>query len=314
MIQEKTEKSYRSHAKLMITGEYLVLRGAKALALPLRFGQSLTISEHPGSPALLWKTYVKDQHWFDAVFSLNEFVIGNTNDFPTAQNLREILLAAKDINPFFLKKKIQYEAISKLDFDIKWGIGSSSSLIVNIANWAEIDPFELFNKVSSGSGYDVAAAMSDKPVLCSFSGNKSEIKEVDFYPAFHDHLYFAYLGKKRNSAQAVNSFNEHIDKDFTSEIRDVDAITNAMISVVELREFRKLIREHERIISGVLGIPPLGNRIFSDFSGDVKSLGAWGGDFVLLATDMSRDYVVSWLRKKDMNVWFGYDDIVLKRI
>jgi len=310
MNPEKTTVCYKSNAKLMISGEYLVLYGAEALAIPLKYGQSLKVSEHHGRPSLMWKTYVKGQHWFDAIFSVDEFVIGNTNDFPTAQNLREILLAAKSLNPKFLEKSIKYEVIAELDFDINWGLGSSSSLIVNIAHWAEIDPFELSVKLSAGSGYDVATAMSGKPIIYKLSGKSREIREVNFYPGFHNHLYFVYSGKKRNSTLAVNSFNLPVNKDLTDKILEIDEITNAMITAVELREFRKLMRNHEKIISGVLNVPGIGDKILGDFNGDGKSLGAWGGDFLLLATDMPRDYVVSWLRKKDMNTWFTFEEIV----
>jgi mevalonate kinase len=308
----KTIQNYKANAKLMISGEYLVLRGAEALAIPLRKTQNLKISEHAGTPSLTWKTYVNGQYWFDVIFSLDQFIIGNSNDFPTAQNLREILLAAKSLQPSFLHKKVKYEAISGLDFDINWGFGSSASLIANIANWAAVDPFELFRKVSSGSGYDLAAAMSDRPVLYKNNDAGPQIRPVDFYPVFHDNLYFAYLGKKRNSAQAVNSFNSLAEKDLSSEIHDIDAISRAMLVATELREFRRLMRNHEKIMAGVLGIPPLSYKILSDFDGDMKSLGAWGGDFIMLATDMPREYVVSWLRKKEMNVWFAYEDIALK--
>jgi mevalonate kinase len=311
MSPAKISQTFYASAKLMITGEYLVLRGAKALSIPLKFGQTLRVSEHPGNPSLSWKTYIRGQHWFDAVFSLDEFVIGNSNDFPTAQNLRELLIAAKSLKSGFLQKKIKYEVVSELDFDINWGLGSSSSLIANIAQWAGIEPFDLFRKVSTGSGYDLATALSQKPIVFRLNGGIPEIKEVDFHPVFHNQLYFAYLGKKRNSAQAVSNFNNTADSDLSPKVRDIDAITDAILQTTDLRDFRKLIRDHEKLISGITGLTPLGYKAFSDFNGDLKSLGAWGGDFILLATDMPREYVASWLKKKDMNTWFGYEDIAL---
>jgi mevalonate kinase len=39
------KKTFYSNGKLLITGEYLVLDGAKALALPTKFGQNLTVEE-----------------------------------------------------------------------------------------------------------------------------------------------------------------------------------------------------------------------------------------------------------------------------
>ena len=44
-----TKKTFYSNGKLLITAEYLVLDGAKAFALPTKFGQNLIIEEtnHP---------------------------------------------------------------------------------------------------------------------------------------------------------------------------------------------------------------------------------------------------------------------------
>jgi mevalonate kinase len=305
-----TSMTFSSRAKLMITGEYLVLRGAWSLSIPLKFRQTLKISEHPGVPALAWKTYEKGKHWFDAVYSLNEMVIGNTNDFPVALNLRDILLAARQMNPSFLKKEVRYEAVAELDFSINWGLGSSSSLIADVAAWSGNDPFDLYRLVSEGSGYDIAAAISDGPVIYRKAPSGQEFQRVSFYPGFHRNIYFAYLGKKRSSATAVQKFNNSVERDLSKEIRDIDRITNAIVNVTDFPEFKKLMREHERIISEITGMPSIKEKLFSDFNGEIKSLGAWGGDFIMLATDMPADYVSSWLRGKEMDTWFSFGDIV----
>ena len=39
------EKTYYSNGKLLLTGEYVVLDGAEALAVPTRFGQNLTVKQ-----------------------------------------------------------------------------------------------------------------------------------------------------------------------------------------------------------------------------------------------------------------------------
>ena len=38
-------KIFKSHGKLMITGEYFVLRGAKSLLLPTKFYQDMIVSK-----------------------------------------------------------------------------------------------------------------------------------------------------------------------------------------------------------------------------------------------------------------------------
>ena len=45
---KKMKQTFYSNGKLLITGEYLVLDGAKAFALPTKFGQKLTIEETEG--------------------------------------------------------------------------------------------------------------------------------------------------------------------------------------------------------------------------------------------------------------------------
>jgi hypothetical protein len=51
--------------------------------------------------------------------------------------------------------------------------------------------------------------------------------------------------------------------------------------------------EHESILSGILDRPPVKEVLFRDYPGMVKSLGAWGGDFVHVSyeeADPAREY------------------------
>ena len=52
-----------------------------------------------------------------------------------------------------------------------------------------------------------------------------------------------------------------------------------------LTEFERLINEHESFISNILGVVPVKEKLFPDFHGAIKSLGAWGGDFILATGD-----------------------------
>lgn len=300
---------FQSNGKLMITGEYLVLKGAESLSLPLKKGQEMNIYYSDKRPALGWKTYVQGKYWFEANFSLPDLVIANTNDFPIAQDIREILLKTRDLNPDFLNPGHHIEAISSINFNISWGLGSSSSLLVNIARWAEIDPFELYFRVSEGSGYDIAAAVSDMPVLYQLRNNKSEFSTAAFYPPFSDKIYFAYLGKKQNSAEAVANFKGR-KEDFKESVKEISAITRKIVNVKNQVDFISLLRKHDKIISDILNIKPVSHTRFSDFNGYVKSLGAWGGDFGLFISDFPKEYILSYFRNKEIRNYFQYREIV----
>ncbi len=49
-------QTFYSNGKLLLTGEYLVLDGAKALALPTKMGQNLQVVTHD-KPTISWKSF-----------------------------------------------------------------------------------------------------------------------------------------------------------------------------------------------------------------------------------------------------------------
>lgn len=77
-----------------------------------------------------------------------------------------------------------------------------------------------------------------------------------------------------------------IDK--TAVVEALSAITDHILSCKELSSFEHLLNEHERILSEALALPTVKTSHFNDYRGTIKSLGAWGGDFVL-ATGNTED-------------------------
>lgn len=55
-----------------------------------------------------------------------------------------------------------------------------------------------------------------------------------------------------------------------------------MVICTSLLDFEKLITAHEAIISKLIQQDTIKAKLFKDFNGTIKSLGAWGGDFVLV--------------------------------
>jgi hypothetical protein len=72
-------------------------------------------------------------------------------------------MASIEMNSTFLQKGGLVE--THLEFDRSWGLGSSSTLISNIALWANINPYLLLEQSFGGSGYDVACAQANGPLL-----------------------------------------------------------------------------------------------------------------------------------------------------
>jgi len=70
--------------------------------------------------------------------------------------------------------------------------------------------------------------------------------------------------------------------------------------------------EHEQIISTELGMPKIKDKHFSDFDGSIKSLGAWGGDFCMVASKLSSVEISSYFASKGLNTVLSYEDMALK--
>lgn len=307
--------SIYSNGKLLITGEYLVIDGAKALALPTIFGQGLEINTLK-EPVLIWESYLKDgSKWLQVEFDLPTLKINNATfdsnkeggDNILAENLLDILLEAKNLNPSFLSKKQGLLVTSTLTFPRNWGLGSSSTLINNIAHLAGVDAFKLLAKTFGGSGYDIACAQNNQAIIYSLKDHIPWVDKVPFDPTFKDQLYFVHLNKKQNSREGIKQYQNN-KKDVDTFVKQISDLTNEIITCKSLVCFEKIIIEHEQIISGIIKQKPVQEEFFSDYFGQTKSLGAWGGDFILAT---GNEDTPLYFEKKGYTTVISYEEMIL---
>ncbi len=275
------QRTFYSNGKLLLSGEYAILDGAMGLAIPTKYGQSLEVTE-TSSGLLDWKSFDENDHvWFEGTYALDNLAEISSSDKSISATLIQLLTEAKAQNPNFLKNPTGYVVATKLSFPRAWGLGSSSTLINNIAQWAEVNAYQLLQKAFGGSGYDIACAKHNAPILYQLIDKQPKVKEVAFDPEFKDSLYFVYLNQKKSSKEAIAAYQKrHFDK--KTLISKVSSITKTMVEAKTLDEFESLINLHEETLSNILGLPPIKDNLFPDFPGTIKSLGAWGGDFMLV--------------------------------
>lgn len=301
--------TYRSNGKLILTAEYLVLDGAKALALPTQLGQSLSIRE-TDSKNIVWKSYdEKDKLWFEDSFVIknNSVSLIAKNDNSISERLLQILKATQALNPTFLDSEKGYSITTLQDFNRHWGLGTSSTLINNIAQWAKIDAYALLEKTFGGSGYDIACAQHNTALVYQRTeALKPLVTEVSFDPVFKDHLYFVYLNKKQNSRDGIAQYRKYTG-DLSESILSINTITQDMVNCKSLNEFKKLITTHETIISDIIVQKPIKDLFFSDFNGAIKSLGAWGGDFILVASETNPEF---YFKAKGLTTILPYSKLI----
>lgn len=302
-------KSYESRTKLLLSGEYTVLKGALALALPLKFGQRLEVESSEGAPMLKWESKIGKQSWFTAQFSIPDLDVNTTNLPAIALTLGRILKLARKLNPNFLISSKSYCATSWMDFNPDWGLGSSSTLISNIAYWAGCDPFELNRPIFNGSGYDIACARSTTPIFYQLKEGTGISSAVQFRPKFHPQLYFLHLNSKQNSRESIQKLKpEWFDNE---AIESISAISAQMAKTTQLECFQSLMQEHEALTGRLINKTPIQKEQFQDFKGAIKSLGAWGGDMVLVASTEPEEYVREYFTGRAFPTLISYETMTL---
>ena len=296
---------FRANGKLLISGEYLVLAGAKALALPLKFGQQIHIKEI-SDQVIRWTSSQPEGIWFSCELDPFEFNV-LTSENPVSSKLSALVKATQQLTPSFHNSRTGLTVNVEANYPVKWGLGSSSTLISLIAQWAGINPFTLFRTVSEGSGYDIACADHSKMIFYQLNGNEPEITETKPGPALSEFSYFVSLGNKQDTRKEVNSFlkNNRISPG------DIDMISHLSVQICNARNYDDLVlfvREHESILERILGRKLLNER-FKEFPGTVKSLGAWGGDFAMFVTDLDPVSARKELTKSGLTDVFTFDEI-----
>ena len=259
---------------------------------------------------LLWTSRDADgKVWFEGEFELPGLAYIKGNDNPTGERIQQILESICTLSPTFLLNQTCLSVDTRLEFPRVWGLGSSSTLIYLFAHWAGVNPFQLLKSTFGGSGYDVAAAGSPGPFLYR-AGNPPEVSPYPFNPPFAEKLYFVYLGKKQDSREGIAAYRERQTVD-ESLIEKISQLTRSMLDCRDLAGWNELVREHESIVGDYLQLSRAKDLYFSDFWGEVKSLGAWGGDFVLATSERQEEETRGYFNEKGFSVFLPYRTIIL---
>lgn len=304
--------TFSTNGKLLLTGEYFVLDGALALATPVRYGQKFIIEEKDNLNGLTWESYDhQGAKWFEAQFEFHPFGILQSTNTPTAERLIQIFKALDALHAGTSLFRNGLKIQSYLDFPNNWGLGSSSTLIAALAQWAKVDPYQLLAKTFGGSGYDLACAVSGSPILYQIQETQNQFVQVPFFPDFHEQLYFVFLNQKQNSRTGIQRYRKHVNPNQQDQ-RLVSQMTLDLLQAKDLKQFKNVMSAHENFISKKLKLPKVKDQLFPDYWGAVKSLGAWGGDFVMATSAKNRETTEDYFKKKGLEVVIPFADMIVE--
>lgn len=298
----KTQTTYSAQGKFLITGEYAVLDGVPSLAIPLRLKQYLVVTPTIAQ-TIHWKSYDADGSlWYEDTFALS--LTATVGDSPTTTKLKEILQTALQLSG---KNRFDcgYDVSTSLDFNRAYGMGTSSTLIAMVAQWIGCDAYALQFACFGGSGYDIACATAQSAIVYTYDTVQPVVEAARFKPVFSNQLFFIYLNKKQNSRESIARFNKDV---LTPDVKlRLSKMPQRFIDATQdLRLFQELMVEHETLISKLVGLEPVQMQ-FKDFTGKLKSLGGWGGDFILAAGGDAPAY----FHARGYDVVLDWDEVVL---
>ena len=294
-----------SSGKVLLTGEYVILDGALSLASPTKFGQHLKLEENQ-SNLINWKSINYDgKIWFECTIKNENLEIKSTSSKRVSNTLIRIINLIREYSPSFLKNQGS-DISTNLTFDKNWGLGSSSTLISNLATLSGVDPYILNNHIFKGSSYDIACANSISPIVYQLKEGQRIIDEVSFKPPFHEKIYFIYLNKKQSSISEIEDYNNK--KVSESTINEISNITSMILQCNSIEAYDELIESHELIISKLISKPTIKETLFKDFNGSIKSLGAWGGDMIMATSHSDPN---RYFKEKGYSTIFKYEELLV---
>lgn len=291
-----------SAGKIILMGEYAVLHGSDALCLPLATGQMLTVRPSEGN-LIHWKWKYRQHILADFSLFCDTLDINqpSTGDFQWGQKLIQLI---RQYRADFLTTGFTLEFENY--FPPEWGLGSSSATISSLCRMADVNPFIINATLTGGSGADIAATTAPGWFLYRKTNNNPLTWPLPFNFPHADNSYFVYTGKK----QATQSHVKEISNSIKAE--EIDWLqTNIplykFLSSSTVPEAMKCVSDHEQIISVAIQMDPAANR-FRDFPGSIKSLGAWGGDYLLAVTQQDEAFVRSYFHQKELNTVFNWKE------
>ena len=224
------------------------------------------------------------------------------------RRLEDLFMSIEDQRPGFWGKQPFWAFETQLEFPQEWGLGSSSTLVAALSRWADVDPFQMQEEIFGGSGYDIACANARHPILFQRRSGQPHYVEVPYQPSFLDQICFVYLGRKQDSREGIQRFRDTVTNE--RQLERISELTMLFFKARDAREAVLVLEEHEALISEALRLPQVKQKHFSNFPGIVKSLGAWGGDFVMALSEKPATATKQYFRVKGFETALAYQELI----
>lgn len=294
-----------SRGKIILLGEYAVLEGNDAVCIPLATGQKLELEKN-NQQKICWKWFYKEKIIADFILDREDLHAHKVHAGDPSW-AADLIRAIRKQNVFFLTDS-GYSIRFINQFPHAWGLGSSSATIASLCRIAGVDPYLVNEEVMGGSGADIACTDKDNWFLYRKKKSLPFTWLIPFDFPFEQYTYFIYSGQKQATAKHLKEVKRRSErKPFPAS--EINALIYRCFSSDNVADFISCLHEHEQYISAHIGHDPLGLK-FSDFRGQIKSLGAWGGDFFMGISAENQFYVKSYFQDRGFEMCFSWNEFL----
>lgn len=286
------------------------MHGAKALACPTSRGQRMEVKKGRGSD-IKWKSFDSEgNEWFSGVISLFDFKCEKASDEEIGNQLTKLLTECVRLNSDFLSKWYGFKINMFSEFPLDWGLGSSATLISCLSQWADVNPYDLSDRTFGGSGYDIACTRAESPIFYHIeSAYQASIEKTQLAKGLTNNFYFVHRNKKQNSREEVARYQQLHKKVDQKLVDEISHISEELVKLKNLKDAESLICAHEKMIAEHIELPQIQDQ-FTDYWGCIKSLGAWGGDFILATSDRPKGEVVKYFSEKGLDTCLTWNEMM----
>jgi mevalonate kinase len=254
-------RSFFAPGKIMLTGEYLVMNGFDCIALPTKLGQWMHVWEFEtptgSSDFIMYQAKdVNGNVWFETKILLPNFEIVDPAQIENIQVDRIVgILKLADSEFWQAGKSIRIETV--LEFERTTGLGSSSTLVKLFSDYLNVDPFKIQFEIFGGSGYDVAVAKFQKPLIYWLTEDDSHWKYWKLNSELSHNWYVVFYGQKMDSRASVSGVQEalnHIAEDgfYTAQF---DKILEMSKNATDMISLESSLEMYQMLLAQALLIP-----------------------------------------------------------
>ena len=280
-------QTYFAPGKILLAGEYTVLLGLEALAVPVKQGQWLeffAFSTPENQPRILYFKAIDSEGltWIENRYDLEEQVWLE----PTTPELEPFSKVLTKVPDEFWEENRSYRLETRLEFGRETGLGSSSTFIALMAECFRLDPQKLQEEIFKGSGYDVAIACLGKPITFWRNEQGAHYRSWNIQPKLTEDWRVVFLGEKVDSRKSASAILETLANMLSEPFykQQFERVLNIVRDADNTQSIEAALEMYQLLLAQLLDM----NTPYKEFNltpvkqGLCKWLGAWGGDMILV--------------------------------